>query len=226
MLIQQETPHAPAGLQYAEPHGFRFWVRPDAVRFRRLYAVSVKLQPNGVVTQAFRVVGYMGDYMFDWSVPDHAMSLVVAVGRKSHSLHTFRDIARNYGTEWLLCNADTDSAAVASSDADFVRSWVLSRDRFRSMQGVYFASNGRGSVKIGKTDRCLLTRLRALQLSNPDELRVAAFIATPNATQVEAMLHEKHKATRIRGEWFAMTDDEAVTAAKEFGGGAFDGILG
>lgn len=226
MLIQQETRHAPAGLKYAEPYGFRFWVRPDTVRFRRLYAVSVKLQPDSVVTQAFRVVGYIGDFMFDWFVPDHAMSLVVSVDRKSHSMHTFREIAKNYGTEWLLSNADNEAAAISSSDADFVRSWAISRDRFRSMQGVYFASNGRGSVKIGKTDVCLLTRLRSLQISSPDELRIAAFIPTPNATQVETMLHAKHKAARIRGEWFAMTNEEAVASAAEFGGGSFDGVLG
>jgi hypothetical protein len=226
MLIQQETPHAPAGLKYAEPYRFRFWVRPDAVRFDGLYAVGVNLQPNGIITQAFSVVGYMGDFAFDWFVPDHAMSLVVAVSPKGHSLHTFRDIASRYGTEWLLCNAESEAAAVASSDAEFVRSWALSQDRFRSMQGVYFASNGRGSVKIGKTDRCLLTRLRSLQISSPDELRIAAFIPTPNATQVEAMLHAKHRAARIRGEWFAMTDEEAVATAMEFGGKVFDEILG
>jgi hypothetical protein len=225
MLIQQETMDCPAGLKFAEPYGFRFWVRPDRVKFRKLYAVSVRHQPSGILTQAFRVVGYAGDFAFNWSVPDHAMTLMVSVSPKTHSLRSFRDIATSYGGVWLLINAENEFNAINCCDAEYIQSWVLSRGMFRSMQGVYFASNGRGSVKIGKTDRCLLSRLRSLQISSPDELRIAAFISTPNASEVEALLHEKYKDVRIRGEWFALTDNQAVEAAAEFGGNAFAGPL-
>lgn len=226
MLVQQETVLTPAGLKYAEPYGFRFWVRPESIKFRHLYAVAVCHRPDGIEMQAFRVMGYMGDFMFDWKIPDHAMSLVLAIPPSNHSLCTFKDIANRYGSEWVLCNASSKDAALASDDAEYVRSQVFAYRTFRSLTGVYFASNGRGSVKIGKTDRCLLSRLRNLQISNPDELRVVSFIQTPNAAQIEAMVHDKHSAKRIRGEWFAMTDAEAISAATEFGGSAFSGNLG
>ena len=79
MLTQQETPYAPAGLKYAEPYGFRFWLRPDSIKFGDLYAVCVRHQQDGTETQAFPVAGYIGDFVFDWFVPDHALSLVVAL---------------------------------------------------------------------------------------------------------------------------------------------------
>ena len=222
MPIHQQTPHAPAGLQFAENYQFRFWVRPETASFENLYAVSIRHAPSGIEVKAFPVVGYIGDFVFDWAVPDNAMALVVAVVPQSRSLRLFKDLAQSYGSDWLLCNAGSEADAAASSDAAFVRSWVLSQERYRSLHGVYLASNGRGCVKIGKTDSCLLTRIRSLQLANPDELRVVAFIPTPNASEVEALLHQKHKAVRIRGEWFALSDEAAVETAVAFGGRAFD----
>ena len=221
MLTQRETSHAPSGLKFAENYACRFWVRPETASFDGLYAVSVLHQPKGITTQAFRVAGYVGDFAFDWFVPDHALSLAVAVLPNSPALRLFGDILRSSGPDWLLCNASSQADAIACSDAGFLRSWVLSQERYRSLQGVYMASNGRGCVKIGKTDRCLLTRIRNLQIANPDELSVVAFIPTPNATQVEETLHQKHKASRIRGEWFSMSDELAVETAVEFGGHAF-----
>ena len=222
MPIQQETPLAPAGLKFAETYQFRFWLRPETISFGSLYAVGIRHEPGCIEAQAFPIVGYMGDFVFDWAVPDNAMLLVAAVVPQSCSLRQFKDLAQSYARDWLLCNASSEADAVAGSDAAFVKSWVLAQERYRSLQGVYFASNGRGCVKIGKTDSCLLTRIRSLQVANPEELRVVAFIPTPNASEVEERLHLKHKAARIRGEWFALSDEAAIETAADFGGRAFD----
>ncbi|NBW11909.1 MAG: GIY-YIG nuclease family protein [Caulobacteraceae bacterium] len=226
MLAAQEIATAPAGLKFAESLGFRFWIRPQNASFGGMYAVSVRSEPHGIVASAFPVVGYMGDFAFDWSLPEHAMSLVLSVVPGSQSLRMFKDVACKYGQDWLLTNATNERAAIDSDDASFMKSWVHGQFRYKGLKGVYFASNGRGSVKIGKTDSCLLSRLRSLQVSSPDELRVVAFVSTPNASQVEAEIHAKHKASRIRGEWFAMTDGEAVASAVNFGGIGFDEFLG
>lgn len=225
MLASQETPLAPHGLKFSEPTGFRFWIRPDSARFDGLFAVSVRDQQDGINVCVFPIVGHIGDFAFDWSNPQHAMSLVASIVPGSHSLRLFADLAPSFGTDWLLCNADDENAALSCEDAVFLRKWVISQGRFRGMQGVYFASNGRGRVKIGKSDRCLLTRLRGLQISSPDELYIVAVVPTPNASEVEELLHKKHNATRIRGEWFAMTDAQAIASAKEFGGNSFGGFL-
>jgi hypothetical protein len=232
MLAAQEVATAPAGLKYSEPYGFRFWIRPQSASFGGLYAVSVRAEPHGIAASAFPVIGYIGDFAFDWSFPDHAMSLVVSVVPGSNSLRMFKDLAgsdglaRGYGRDWLLTNAIDERAAMTCDDASFLKSWVHGQDRLKGLKGVYFASNGRGAIKIGKTDSCLLSRLRSLQISSPDELRVVAFVSTPNALQLEAEFHARHKAVRIRGEWFAMTDREAADSALIFGGIAFDDFLG
>lgn len=226
MLASQQVAIAPAGLKYSEPVGFRFWIRPQTASFDGLYAVSVRTELNGISVNAFPVVGYMGDFAFDWSLPDHALSLVVSAVPRSHSLRMFKDLGGSYAQDWLLTNASDEHAAMTCDDALFLKLWVHGQDRLKGLKGVYFASNGRGSVKIGKTDSCLLSRLRNLQISSPDELRVVAFVSTPNAIQLEAEFHARHKATRIRGEWFAMTDREAVDSAVIFGGSAFNDFLG
>jgi hypothetical protein len=226
MLASQQVATAPAGLKYSEPVGFRFWIRPQTASFDGLYAVSVRTEPDGISVNAFPVVGYMGDFAFDWSLPDHALALVVSAVPRSHSLRMFKDLGGSYAQDWLLTNASDERAAMTCEDALFLKSWVHGQSRLKGLKGVYFASNGRGSIKIGKTDSCLLTRLRSLQISSPDELRVVAFVSTPNAIQLEAEFHARHKATRIRGEWFAMTDREAIDSAVIFGGGAFDVFLG
>lgn len=225
MLISQETNLSPAGLKFSEPRGFRFWMRPDCVSFDGLYAVSVVDQQDGIITSAFPVVGYLGNFAFDWNLPEQAMSLVLSVIEGGKSLMTFAQAGSSYGHEWLLCNAESEADAIASKDAEFVRQWLRHNERFKGFKGVYFASNGRGCVKIGKSDNCLLSRLRALQIASPEELRIVAAIPTPNAIEVESRLHKKHKPARIRGEWFAITDDEAIASAEEFGGSAFTGFF-
>jgi hypothetical protein len=221
VTIQQETPLAPAGLKFSETYLYRFWVRPDIVTFDNLYALSVRNDETGLTTQVFPVVGYIGDFLFDWSVPDHARTLVLRSVPGTNSLRQFKDLAENYGKDWLLCNAPNEPAAIDCGDAVFLRAWVYSQDRYRSLRGVYLASNGRGCVKIGRTDSCLLTRIRSLQIASPDELRVVAFIPTPNASEVEALLHERHKNSRIRGEWFSMSNELAIQISLELGGYPF-----
>lgn len=72
---------------------------------------------------------------------------------------------------------------------------------------VYFITDDRGHVKIGKTNdvRC---RLSELQTGNPYKLRVLLTIPTATESQafaLETALHRKFAKDRMEGEWFSDT---------------------
>lgn len=58
-----------------------------------------------------------------------------------------------------------------------------------------------GAVKIGQTTGSVSHRLATIQKACPYEIRLAAVI-TDAFPQVEAHLHERFHAHRLRGEWF------------------------
>lgn len=71
---------------------------------------------------------------------------------------------------------------------------------------VYFISEGNGSIKIGVTN-CIDKRIKELQTGNPNRLDCVFTLVTESmreAHKIEAMLHRKFAACRIRedGEWF------------------------
>jgi hypothetical protein len=56
-----------------------------------------------------------------------------------------------------------------------------------------------GFIKIG-TAQCAASRLSNLQTASPRELRL--FATVPGGRDVEAEMHERFAAERVRGEWF------------------------
>ena len=64
---------------------------------------------------------------------------------------------------------------------------------------VYFIHNGSHHLKIGTT-KSPKTRLRHLQMGNPETLHLA--LVLPGDPAVESMLHRAFAPERVAGEWF------------------------
>lgn len=59
--------------------------------------------------------------------------------------------------------------------------------------------------KIGFTKGCAQRRLKSLQTGSASELALVAM--HPGTTDTERLLHEKFADSRLRGEWFEITDE-------------------
>lgn len=215
-------PHAPAGLKYARGYAGRFWVRTDSASFRNLFALHFAVVLDALHVNAFRVHGYLGEFAFDWSQADHATKLLLSTQVSPQARVLFGQLISTGLGEWLLCNAPDADSAKSSIDAKYVGHRCLSESATYGRAGVYFISNGRGAVKIGKSHNCMEKRYITIQIANPDPLRVVAVIANPSPDALEKAIHEALGAVRIRGEWFAMSDAEAVEMAVRHGGAAVD----
>lgn len=215
-------PHAPAGLKYNRGYVGRFWVRPDSVSFSNLFALHFAVVLDAMHVNAFRVHGYLGEFAFDWASPQHATTLLLATQIAPQARVLFGNMTSTGLGEWLLCNAKDPDAAKASEDAQYVSQRCMSESATYGKTGVYFVSNGRNAVKVGKSTTCIDRRYIALQIANPDPLRVVAVISSPTPDALEQTIHEALEKVRIRGEWFAITDAEAVEIAKAHGGIAVD----
>ena len=70
---------------------------------------------------------------------------------------------------------------------------------------IYFIQMGdTGPIKIGQSVNPML-RIEQLQTANPETLRILWVYEGDQYT--ESQVHELFKGNRIRGEWFAPTDD-------------------
>jgi len=67
---------------------------------------------------------------------------------------------------------------------------------------IYFISDG-DYVKIGVTKNCL-TRLKQLQVDNPNELRLLGCFK--GDYKLEKKIHRQFKESWVRGEWFKIED--------------------
>lgn len=222
--MQESTlicPHvAPAGLKYSRGYSPRFWLRPESMSLRRLFAVRFISMDDGVRRTAKPVSGYLGSFDFDWHDPTHARKLLLQTGPGKRSLELFGSLL-DYGKgDWLLCNQPDAAAAITCPDAEYIAHRCLYDCSIKDSSGVYFISNGRNAIKIGKSSNCIDKRFVALQIANPDDLRVLAVIMDPEPDPIERRLHLLLESKRIRGEWFAISDEEAVAIAIKNGGRA------
>ena len=71
------------------------------------------------------------------------------------------------------------------------------------MAYVYFISDQSGRVKIGSSYDPQ-ARLKQLQTSNPEKLKMLGTIKTDNHKFLEKKLHKQYKRLRLTGEWFAL----------------------
>lgn len=78
---------------------------------------------------------------------------------------------------------------------------------------VYLVRAENGLVKIGLT-KDVRNRMMALQPSSPTPLEVIHVIQAMNCHRLERHLHKWHRKKRVRGEWFAL-DDEDIAAIRD-----------
>jgi hypothetical protein len=70
---------------------------------------------------------------------------------------------------------------------------------------IYFIGDGHGHVKIGFSSCDSNLRLIQLQAGNPHKLTI---LASHDGDVIdERSIHRKFSRSRIRGEWFKLTDD-------------------
>lgn len=217
---------APAGLKYNRGYRTRLWIRPDGMSFRRLFAVHFTSMQDGIHRTPFQVTGYLGSFAFNWHEPEHARKLLITQRLNKHSRQLLGSLLDEESGEWLLCNQIDATAAASCNDANYVAQRCLYDQSVKGNSGVYFISNGRNAVKIGKSGSCVNARFMNLQVASPDALRIVAVIADPRPGDLEARLHELLASKRIRGEWFAISEPEAVSLAIENGGRQINEIPG
>lgn len=71
---------------------------------------------------------------------------------------------------------------------------------------VYVVESG-GAYKIGKAVD-VAVRLSAIQVATPGVVALAHVIRSDDAVWLEAMLHRRFADRRVRGEWFALTQED------------------
>lgn len=79
------------------------------------------------------------------------------------------------------------------------------------LRKVYLISNGR-HVKIGVSVDPL-TRMEILQIGSSDPLSLVH--CWPGGYEEEAALHKRFQAKRVRGEWFALTEQEVLALCEK-----------
>jgi len=72
---------------------------------------------------------------------------------------------------------------------------------------VYLIRAENGLVKIGKTHD-VQARLQALDIGSPVSLELLYVIETQYADEVEQRLHGIYEAKRVKGEWFALSEQD------------------
>ena len=74
---------------------------------------------------------------------------------------------------------------------------------------VYLIQAENGLVKIGKTVD-IRARLKSLDWASPLKLKLLGVIRSQFADEIEDELHAEFQDVRIRGEWFALDEDDVV----------------
>lgn len=84
---------------------------------------------------------------------------------------------------------------------------------------VYFVkTEGLNVFKIGHCTSDLNKRLDMLRIGNHLRLSFFGIINQLDALEIERRLHAQFASSRIRGEWFDLSEDEAIKAIRENGG--------
>lgn len=75
---------------------------------------------------------------------------------------------------------------------------------------VYFVREGsHGPIKIGYASQ-VSRRVGQLQTGNATALELLGWLVAESDTELERSLHETYSASRMRGEWFNITQDEVL----------------
>jgi hypothetical protein len=75
---------------------------------------------------------------------------------------------------------------------------------------VYLIINEEGKYKIGFSSREIKKRIKELQTGSHSAMHVVQEYESDNARQIETIMHRSLRSKRISGEWFELTDEEAL----------------
>lgn len=184
--------------------------------YDNVYAVNLGIIADSCIVRAHKVVGCLanGDSFGGFLIPSMKRNNAMTLLSQAH-------VGNGEGSpnlpHWVIVEARSSEDAIASDDVASVREELMNPYP-KSFNGVYFASNGKGCVKVGQTTYPLETRLAQLQAGSPYKLYVCASITTDDRKAVEKRIHQSLKSSRLHGEWFSMSDAEAIAIAKQHGG--------
>jgi len=172
------------------------WTRSFHPRsFRNLYAVKVVREMDSVVKRVRRVHGVLchGKTFKSFLLP--------SLGRK-HSLCELNSDTREWWGHWVIVKAESAQAAESHEDVLFIE-----------QQLTYAEWHSRLTSPLKQ-------RLTTIQLGSPSRVYVVAVIASSDLKRLEREIHKTLRHKRLSGEWFSMSDDEAVRLAESLGGAA------
>jgi hypothetical protein len=86
--------------------------------------------------------------------------------------------------------------------------------RYARIGGVYLVEAENGLFKIGMSEN-IMSRFGALANASPLELKLVCYVECENARCIEAYLHERFQAKRVRGEWFRLDGDDIIWLKRE-----------
>lgn len=224
--FKNDAESLPGGLRKRYSDGVHWWTRNKQQPSKSIYAVCIQHHRCKVDVSAFKVVGRLGSRVgkMDCGVRDRARKWLVRDETDPKVLRTVFEYARlshmnlMCDAHWFGIRASSEDEAKSHPDVMFVLSHIAHYHVSHTFRGIYFISNGKGAVKIGRATSSLATRLSALQIGSPDPLTVVAAIAATDALALERRLHKLHAGLLIRGEWFSMSDAQALEIALSHGG--------
>lgn len=186
--------------------------------YDNLYAVNLGKHNDKCIMRVHRVVGSLANgsafagFLIRSLKVDGAFTLLANAYNECESV-----VPRL--PDWVIVEADSADAAMSHDDVLDVRHDIM-HPHPKAFCGVYFASNGHGCIKVGQTAYPLATRLAQIQAGSPYRLYVCATIASGDRKAIEKQIHRSLADRRLHGEWFSMTDAEAVAIAQQYGGRA------
>jgi hypothetical protein len=184
--------------------------------YDNVYAVNLGKHGEDCIMRTHKVVGSLANGNSFAGFLIASLNVAGAVTTLSQAYHECQDDLPRL-RDWVVVTAESTEDAVLHCDVADVRHDILNPHP-ESFCGVYFASNGNGCVKVGQTTYPLRTRIAQIQAGSPHRLYVCATITTGDRRKIEKEIHKSLAARRLHGEWFAMTDEEAIAIARQNGG--------
>ena len=199
--------------------GWTLWCRKTVYRsYKNVCAVQLLRDGDLCSHYVHKVYGVLAN-------GEHFGGFLVRSKKRKHSLAPLSDKYAAFNDEskrgghWVVVEAASPESAASHPDVEEVRAEMMD-DTNDAFCGVYFISNGQGAIKVGHTTSSLTTRMAQLQAASPYRLYAVAVVNTPSHRIVERQIHRDLREKKMIGEWFALSDDEAIAIAEGRGGAA------
>ena len=92
---------------------------------------------------------------------------------------------------------------------------VATKIRKRKATIVYLVRAANGLVKIGKTVD-IASRFNTLNTASPIDLEMIGAIHSDCASEIEGALHAQFAGKRVKGEWFALSEEDVASIGEQY----------